>query len=216
MLAARAGLVADGAAVGLGQLGVPRRREGHADRHRRCEVARPAGRLPRVDAHLLAHALRPVGGPQVGHAEPLDAAGAELAVGVDEADLLLEGEAGQEVLDAFLERAGGVEVGRAVLGLGRGRRLRGHAVERARREAGGGEGEGDEREPGPAPSGDSGGGRSQAGLRHVLLRLVGCDPTRRVAGFSHGLPVLVDELRFLLMGGGGQTAARWTRTGGAC
>ena len=156
VLAARAGLVPDHAAVGVGQLGVPGRGEGHADGHRGREVARPAGRLPRVDAHLLAHALRPVGGPQVGHAEPLDAAGAELAVGVDEADLLLEGEAGQQVLDARVERASGVEVGRAVLGLGLRLGLRGDPAERARCEPrGGGEGQGDESRQGAASSGDS-------------------------------------------------------------
>ncbi len=163
VLAARAGLVPDRAAVGLGQLGVPGRREGDADRHRGREVARPAGRLPRVDAHLLAHALRSVGGPQVGHAEALDAAGAELAIGVDEADLLLEREAGQQVLDACLERAGRVEVGRAV--------LRGDTAERAGREArGGGEGQGDEGRQGAASSGDSRDDRRQAAFHHVLLR----------------------------------------------
>jgi hypothetical protein len=88
---------------------------------------------------------------------------------VDEADLLLEGEAGQQVLDARLERAGGVEVGRAVLGLGL--RLRGDTAEQAGREPrGGGEGQGDEGQQSASSSGDSWDDRLQAASRHVLLR----------------------------------------------
>ena len=50
------------------------------------------------------------------HAEPLDAARAELAVRVDEPDLLLERQAAEQVLDARVDRLRGVEVGRALVG----------------------------------------------------------------------------------------------------
>ena len=148
VFAARARFVTDRAAVRLGQLDVPRRRERHADGHRGGEVAGPPRRVPRVDSQLLAHALRSVGGPQVRHAQPRDAPRAKLAVRVHETDLLLQREPAQQVLDPRVDGPGGVQIRS-------GRRARGTLLRD--------DGRGRERH-----SSDSRDKRSQAARRDVL------------------------------------------------
>ena len=110
VLAPIAGFLAKAAAVVPRQRGVPggsqtgQRREGHT------RVVGLSGLFPFVPEHVGTHTVRAVVGPEIGKAQARNTARGELALCMEDIDLLLQGHPAHGVVDAALDGLAVIEV----------------------------------------------------------------------------------------------------------
>lgn len=97
-------LLADGFAVEGRHFGVPRRGEARQRGECRARVVRPAGLIPLVPQDLGADAVRAVGAPHFGDAQPRDARRREFRLRMQQPDLLFERHPRKSVLDTLFKR----------------------------------------------------------------------------------------------------------------
>ena len=100
--------LAQAVAVEPAEVGVPGGGQARQCGEGHTGVVGLSGLLPLVPKHVGAHAVRAVIGPEVGEAQTLHSGTGELALCMDDIDLLGEGHALQRVLDTLLNALGGV------------------------------------------------------------------------------------------------------------
>ena len=110
-------LLADRTAVEFRHFGIPgsgqtrQRRKGHAG------VVAPAGLVPFVPQHFGTNAVRAVGRPDFGNAQPRHARRAELGLRMNHGDFLAQGHARQSILDSGFDGTTRIEIGGNFLSL---------------------------------------------------------------------------------------------------
>ena len=110
VLATVAGLLAQGTAIAVRELWVPGGSQASERRKSHAGVVGLPSLFPLVPQHIGAHAMRSVIGPEVGQAKPLDARRRELALRMDDGNLVVERKPRHEVVDARFYGLGVVEI----------------------------------------------------------------------------------------------------------